>query len=75
MMRRLAAEDSLIPNAVVKRLVAGESPLRVWRDYRGLTQAELAQRAGLTQQAVAQAEQTRSLRLDSGSEVGRRARH
>lgn len=37
-----AGDDELIPAEHAKRLLAGESPLRVWRDLRGLTQAELA---------------------------------
>ncbi len=30
-----------------KRIVAGESPLRVWREERGYTQKELAVKAGI----------------------------
>jgi len=65
----VVADDPLIPNAVVKRLVAGESPLRVWRNYRSLTQVELAQQAGLSQQAIAKAEQTGLLHLDSAAKL------
>jgi len=36
-----------VPLEVVRRLVNGESPLLVWREYRGFTQAELAKRAKL----------------------------
>ncbi len=49
-------EDELIPGEVVERLVKGEPPLRVWREFRGFTQAQLAQRAGVSQGAVAQIE-------------------
>ena len=42
-----AGEDELIPAEYVKRMLAGERPLRVWRDYRGLTQAALADSSGV----------------------------
>lgn len=41
--------EELMPDAVVARLVAGENPVKVWRDHRGLTQARLAAQAGVTQ--------------------------
>ena len=40
-----AGAEEFVPEAVVCRLVAGESPLRVWREYRGLSQAALARAA------------------------------
>ena len=49
-------EDELIPSEVVHALLDGESPLRVWREYRGLSQAALATQAGVTQGAIAQIE-------------------
>lgn len=47
-----SGEDELAPGAVAERLLAGESPLRVWRGYRGLTQTALAARANLSQSAI-----------------------
>lgn len=41
-----AGTDVLVPAAVVDRLAAGEPPLRVWREYRGLSQQALADAAG-----------------------------
>ena len=41
--RYAAGEEETIPAAVVDRLLAGESPIRVWREYRGLTAAMLAE--------------------------------
>ena len=38
----MTSQDELIPHAVVSRLVEGENPLRVWREYRGLSQSQLA---------------------------------
>ncbi|MFP5461933.1 MAG: helix-turn-helix transcriptional regulator [Gammaproteobacteria bacterium] len=55
--KRLAAgEEEVIPSAVVDRLLAGEAPLRVWREHRGLTAAELAARVGVTPAHVSKLE-------------------
>ena len=51
-----AGEDELIPDAFADRLLAGEPPLRVYRDLRGLTQAALAERAGVNRVTVAEIE-------------------
>ncbi len=49
-------EEETIPAAMVDRLLAGESPVRVWREHRSLTQAQLAEAAGVTQSMVAMIE-------------------
>ena len=55
--RRLASgEDELVPAEVVDRLLAGESPMRVWREHRGLTQAALGDRAGVNRVQIADIE-------------------
>src|SRR5205085_11823788 len=36
-----------VPAEMVSRLVAGENPVKVWREYRGFSQRALAERAGL----------------------------
>lgn len=36
-----------LPAALVDRLLEGESPVRVWREHRGLTLAQLADQAGV----------------------------
>lgn len=47
-MARLASgEDELIPAEFADRILNGESPLRVYRELRNLTGAELGRRAGL----------------------------
>lgn len=51
-----AGEDELIPASYANRLIEGESPLRVYRDLRGLTQAALAERAGVNRVTVAEIE-------------------
>ncbi|MBY8828437.1 helix-turn-helix transcriptional regulator [Hephaestia mangrovi] len=53
--RRLAGEE-YIPVSVMDRLLAGESPVKVWRQYRGLTQGELASRIGVTNMSVSNLE-------------------
>lgn len=49
-------EEELIPAAMVERLLAGESRVRVWREHRGLKTGELAEAAGLSQAYVGQFE-------------------
>lgn len=51
-----AGEDELIPAAFANRLLGGESPLRVYRDLRGLTQTALAERADVNRVTVAELE-------------------
>lgn len=46
------SEERLIPSAIADRLIDGESPLRVWRNARGLTQAALAKKAGMSQAMI-----------------------
>ena len=44
--RRNAGEE-YVPAELVNRIIDGESPLRVWREYRGMTQGQLAMAVGL----------------------------
>jgi predicted HicB family RNase H-like nuclease len=41
---------------VMERLVNGESPVRVWREYRGVSVEELAERAGIPADRLAEIE-------------------
>lgn len=52
----VASDEELLPAEMVGRLVAGENPLLVWREYRGLTQAQLAAQAGAGQSYIAMIE-------------------
>ena len=56
----LDAENSLstgIPQEVVEAHVLNNTPIvRAWREYLGITQAELASRMGVSQSAVAKFE-------------------
>lgn len=42
-----AGRDEAVPGEYARRLIAGESPLRVWRELRGLTQTALAGISGV----------------------------
>jgi DNA-binding XRE family transcriptional regulator len=61
--RELAAGvDEVVPAALVERLANGENPLRVWREYRGLTQQALAEAAGIGKSYISQ--------LEAGTKTG-----
>ncbi|MBS0575152.1 MAG: helix-turn-helix transcriptional regulator [Proteobacteria bacterium] len=55
-LHRFAHEEGLIPHEVVSATVDGASPMKAWREYLGLTQAEVAARLGVSQAAYAQTE-------------------
>lgn len=56
-IRQRDRDESLIPNEVVGKIIMdGMPPARAWREYLGLTQAEVANRAGMTQAALSQIE-------------------
>lgn len=47
--RKLAnGEEELIPSEFADRLIDGENPIRVWREYRGLKGYQLAEKAGVS---------------------------
>ena len=46
--RYSAGKEFMIPDEIVRRELSGESPVKLWREYRKLTQQELAQRAGIS---------------------------
>jgi DNA-binding XRE family transcriptional regulator len=45
--------DELIPLEITERRLAGESPVKIWRAYRGLTQEELAKRSKVSRPMIA----------------------
>ena len=49
-------EDELIPGEIVHAILDGENPIKVWREYRGLTQQQLADRAGISKPYLSQIE-------------------
>ena len=58
--RLRAAKKSLFPLLFVDRLLAAEAPLRVWREYRQLTQVALAQASGVNRVQIVEIEAGRS---------------
>ncbi len=53
-------DDETIPAAFAERLIDGENPVRVWRQYRQLTQTALAVRVGVTQSYLSEIETGKS---------------
>jgi mRNA interferase RelE/StbE len=51
-----AGEEELAPAEYAKRLIAVESPLRVWRELRGLSQMELGAVSGVNRVQIADIE-------------------
>ncbi len=49
-------DEALIPSEVTYALLDGENPIRVWRDYRGLTQQQVADEAGISKPYLSQIE-------------------
>ena len=58
----LADEGEAVPQEMMRRLVVGESPIRLWREHRGLTRTELAEQAQIDKTYLSQ--------LESGRKVG-----
>lgn len=54
-----SGEDELIPAEYVNRMIDGESPLRVYREFRGLTQSALAAASGVNRVQIADIEARR----------------
>lgn len=49
-------EEELIPLELTERRLAGESTLKIWREYRGLTQAALAKTSKVSRSMIAAVE-------------------
>ena len=56
-----ARGEAEFPFALVRQLVAGEHPVKVYRRYRGLTQTALATEAGTTASYISQIETRRRI--------------
>jgi len=54
--RVASGEDETFPSEFVDRLLSGEHPLTVWREFRGLTRASLAAACGVSAPAISQIE-------------------
>jgi DNA-binding XRE family transcriptional regulator len=49
-------KEEAFPSDVARQLVAGKNPIRVFRDYRGLTQEQLAKSAKIARPYLAELE-------------------
>jgi DNA-binding XRE family transcriptional regulator len=55
--RRLeTGEDEVLPAKFANRIIDGESAIRVWREYRGISAAELAKGAKIARPYLTQLE-------------------
>lgn len=48
--------DELIPSGVVYAILDGENPIKVWREFRGISQQEAAENAGISVPYLSQLE-------------------
>jgi len=48
--------EELVPSDVTYAILDGENVIRVWREYRGLTQRQLAEAAGISVPYLSQIE-------------------
>ena len=55
-----AGAEELVPAAVADRLIDGQSPLKVWREHRALSQSALARASGVTRVQIADIEAHRA---------------
>ncbi|MDE0176837.1 MAG: helix-turn-helix domain-containing protein [Defluviicoccus sp.] len=58
--RVAAGEEELVPSEIADRLIDGASPLRVWREYRGLSQSRLVRVSGVNRVQIVEIEGDRN---------------
>ncbi|MCP4360709.1 MAG: helix-turn-helix transcriptional regulator [Chloroflexi bacterium] len=63
MAKLVSGEEELIPAHVPYAILDGENPVKVWREYRGMTQQELAQAAAISPSYLSQ--------IETGKRVGK----
>jgi len=54
--RYAAGRVQLVPARIVRRELEGESPIKLWREHRGLTQQALADMCGISKPYLSQLE-------------------
>jgi DNA-binding XRE family transcriptional regulator len=52
----IEAGEELIPSQIAYALLDGKNPIRVWREYRALSQQQLAEKAGISKPYLSQLE-------------------
>jgi len=55
-MEAVQEGEDLIPGDVMFAILDGKNPIRIWRNFRGLTQQELADQAGISKPYLSQIE-------------------
>ena len=66
-----ARGDETFPNEVAKRLAKGDVPLKVFREWRGLSQSELGKKSGVASQYISQIERgARGIGKDVARKLG-----
>ena len=58
--RIAAGEEERVPSEIADRLIDAASPLRVWREYRGLSQSKLARVSGVNRVQIVEIEAGRN---------------
>ncbi len=58
-LRLASGEDEVIPLDITERRLAGESPVKIWRSYRRLTQEGLAKKSKVSRPMIAAIESGR----------------
>lgn len=46
-------EDEVVPFSITTREIEGENPVKIWREYRKLTQMALAKKSGVSREMIA----------------------
>lgn len=52
LQKAIERKEESLPSEITKRIVGGESPVRAWREHRGMSQSALAKKAGIKQSMV-----------------------
>lgn len=65
-------EDELIPLEITERRITGESPAKIWREHRGLTQEGLAKASKVSRAMIAAIEAGHKNRRHRHAEEARR---
>jgi len=69
-LRILGKAETLVPHEVVGLAIDNDwTPVRAWREYFELTQADIAARLGITQPAYAQQESSVKLRKSTREKI------
>jgi DNA-binding XRE family transcriptional regulator len=49
-------DDELVPSEVIYAILDGGNPIKIWREYRGMSQHEMAENAGISGPYLSQLE-------------------